>query len=111
MELNDVNKAKLEELNEMSVTDEGFKDAANAMSNLIETQAKIEQQEKDHKLKVKDTVCKIALGVTAAITPFVLKALDFRHDDEQLDKVLEYEKTGCVMSQGGKHTLSNLFRH
>ena len=41
-QLNDVLASKIEELNELSVTDEKFKDATNAVCNLAETQVKIE---------------------------------------------------------------------
>jgi hypothetical protein len=33
-----------------------------------------------------------------------------RKDDERLDKILEYEKTGVVMSTGGKSTLSSILK-
>ena len=110
MELNDVNKSKLEELNEMSVTDDGFKDAANAVCKMIETQANVENQEKELKVKIKDAIWKIALGVAGIITPFAINAINNHHDDQNLDKVLEYETTGCVMSQGGKQTLNNILK-
>lgn len=106
MELNEVTQTKLEELNEMSVTDEKFKDSANAVCNLMETQAKIENQKKDIKSK-------IWTGIIAGIglvTPFIMNALNNKHQDEQLDKILEYEKSGVIMSKGGNNVLNSVFR-
>lgn len=106
MELKEVTQAKLEELNEMSVTDEKFKDSANAVCNLIETQSKIDNQKKDFKSK-------IWMGILTAaglITPFIMNALNNKHDDEILEKTFAYEKDGVILSSGGKHALNSVFR-
>lgn len=106
MELSEVTQAKLEELNGMSVKDEKFKDSANAVCNLIETQSKIDNQKKDFKSK-------IWMGILTAaglITPFIMKALDNKHDDEILEKTFAYEKDGVILSSGGKHALNSVFR-
>ncbi len=106
MELSEVTQTKLEELNEMSVTDDKFKDSANAVCNLMETQAKIENQKKDIKSK-------IWMGILTAaglITPFIMNALNNKHDDEILEKTFAYEKDGVILSSGGKHALNSVFR-
>jgi hypothetical protein len=103
-QLNDVLASKIEELNGLSVTDENFKDATNAVCNLAETQAKIESHSTEKKLKW----WQIALGVVGCVTPFVLSAYDKKHYDMELNKVLEYEKTGGIISSGGKSVLSGL---
>lgn len=107
MNLSDVTQAKIEELNSMSVTDENFKDASQAVCNLVETETKTKKE------SVWAKIGKVALAVAGVATPFVLNAVNNRHDNERLDKVLEYEKTGVVMSSGGKHTLSSVlkFKH
>lgn len=106
MELNEVTQAKLEELSEMSITDDKFKDSATAVCNLVETQAKIDNQNKERKSKILTGIAAF-LGL---ITPFILNAVNNKHDDETLEKVLEYEKTGVVMSSGGKQTLSSILK-
>lgn len=103
-QLDEVLASKIEELNGMSVTDEHFKDATNAVCNLAETNAKIDNA----KTEKRSNWWKVALGVIGCITPFVLSAWDKSHYDRELDKVLEYEKTGGIMSTGSKSVLSGL---
>jgi len=111
IDISEVTARKIEELNEMSVSDDNFKDAANAVSNLMETQAKIENQKEELKVKKRDSIWgKIGLVATGIIVPFVLNALNNSRDDSRLDKVLEYEKTGVVMSTGGKNVVNSMFR-
>ena len=106
MELSEVTQTKLEELNEMSVTDEKFKDSANAVCNMIETQAKAENQKNDIGFKILAGIGTV-FGI---LSPFILNALNNKHQDEQLDKILEYEKTGVIMSKGGNNVLNSVFR-
>ena len=103
-QLNDVLASKIEELNELSVTSEKFKDATNAVCNLAETQAKIESHSTERKLKW----WQVLLGVVGCATPFVMSAWDKSHYDRELNKILEYEKTGGIISSGGKSVLSGL---
>ena len=103
-QLDDILSKKLEEYDAMSVSDEGFKDATNAICNLAETQAKVSTSKTEKKL----SWWKIALGALSAITPFVLSAWDKAHYDAELNKVLEYEKTGGIISSGGKSVLGGL---
>jgi len=103
-QLDDILSKKLEEYDAMSVSDEGFKDATNAICNLAETQAKVSTSKTERKL----SWWKIALGAIGAITPFVLSAWDKAHYDAELNKVLEYEKTGGIISSGGKSVLGGL---
>lgn len=111
MELNEVANEKLEELSKMNIDDEHFKDASNAVCNLIETQAKVTNQEAETKAKKKDSWWKnILLVLTGVIVPFVLNAFNQRHDDALLDKTLEYEKTGAIISTGGKSTINQLLK-
>lgn len=107
MNLSEVTQAKIDELNELSVTDDGFKEAAQSVCNLVETENKTKKE------SVWAKIGKVSLAVAGIVTPFVLNALNNRHDNERLDKVLEYEKTGVVMSSGGKQTLSSVlkFKH
>ena len=107
MNLSEVTQAKVDELAEMSITDDGFKEAAQSVCTLVET---------EHKTKKESIWLKIGKGaavVAGIVTPFLLSSLNNRHDNERLDKVLEYEKTGVVMSTGGKSTLSSClkFKH
>ena len=103
-QLDDILSKKLEEYDAMSVSDEGFKDATNAICNLAETHAKVSTSKTEKKL----SWWKIALGALGAITPFVLSAWDKAHYDAELNKVLEYEKTGGIISSGGKSVLGGL---
>lgn len=103
-QLDDILSKKLEEYDTMSVSDEGFKDATNAICNLAETQAKVSTSKTERKL----SWWKIVLGALGAITPFVLSAWDKAHYDAELNKVLEYEKTGGIISTGGKSVLGGL---
>jgi len=106
--LDEVIGKKLDEIDEMSVTDDGFKEATQAVSSLIDAQTKSES--KESKL---GKIGKWALALIAAASPFVLNAMNNRKDDERLNTVLEYEKTGAVMSTGGKSVLSKVlkFKH
>lgn len=103
-QLDEVLASKIDELNQLSVTDDKFKDATNAVCNLAETNAKIA----NGKSEKRSNIVKIVLGVVGCITPFVLSAWDKAHYDRELDKVLEYEKTGGIMSTGSKSVLSGL---
>lgn len=107
MNLNEVTQAKIDELNEMSVSDEKFKEASQAVCNLVEAENKTKKE------SIWAKIGKVALAVAGVATPFVLNALNNKHDNDRLDKVLEYEKTGVVMSTGGKQTLSSClkFKH
>jgi len=105
--LSDVTQAKIEELAEMSITDEGFKEAAQSVCTLVET---------EHKTKKESIWLKIGKGaavVAGLVTPFLLSNLNNCHDNERLDKVLNFEKTGVVMANGSKSVLSSClkFKH
>ena len=104
-QLDDMISKKIEELDQMSINDEGFKESVQAVSTLIDAQTK-----SDNKESVWAKVGKWSLAALAAISPFVLNAMSQRKDDERLDKILEYEKTGVVMSTGGKSTLSSILK-
>lgn len=103
-ELNEVLQRKIDELDELSVTDPKFKDAASGVCDLAETETKVDAA----KSEKKGRFWKWVLAAVAAITPFALSAWDKKHYDAELDKVLEYEKTGAVISTGGKSVLSGL---
>ena len=103
-QLEEARDNKVQELNEMSVKDERFPEAAKAVSNLAETCAKIENS----KSEKKSNVWKIVLGILGLAAPFAVSAMDHKHYDQELDKVLEYEKTGAIMSSGSKSVLSGL---
>ena len=103
--LDEVIEKKIEELDEMHVTDEGFKEASQAVCGLVEAQAKNE-----NKTSRWSKIGTFVLAGLGAISPFVINAFNQRKDDERLDKVLEYEKTGAIMSTGSKHVLSSVFK-
>lgn len=104
-QLDDMISKKIEELDEMSITDDKFKESAQAVSTLVDAQTK-----SDNKESKWAKVGKWGLAVLAAVSPFVLNAMGQRKDDERLDKILEYEKTGVVMSTGGKNTLNSILK-
>ncbi len=104
-QLDDMISKKIEELDEMSVTDDKFKESAQAVSTLVDAQTKSDSKESKWA-----KVGKWCLAVLAAVSPFVLNAMGQKKDDERLDKILEYEKTGVVMSTGGKSTLSSILK-
>ena len=104
-QLDDMISKKIEELDQMSIKDEGFKESAQAVSTLVDAQTK-----SDNKESVWAKVGKWGLAALAAVSPFVLNAMNNKKDDERLDKILEYEKTGVVMSTGGKSTLSSILK-
>ncbi|MBP5596228.1 MAG: hypothetical protein J6Y02_12655 [Pseudobutyrivibrio sp.] len=109
--LDEVIATKVEELNEISVKDEKFKDAANAVCNLVETSEKLDIQREDLSNKKKDNIWgKVLLFATGVAVPFILNAFNNSKDDARLDKVLEYEKTGMIMSTGGKHALNSVLK-
>lgn len=103
-QLDDVLEKKIQELDEMSITDDSFKDAARAVSDLAETNAKVE----GYKSEKKSNFWKIVLGILGLATPFAVSAMDHKAYDRELDKVLEYEKTGGIMSSGSRSVLSGL---
>lgn len=106
--LDEVIERKLDEIDEMSVTDDGFKEATQGVSSLIDANTKTESTEPKWLKWLK------GIGIVAGIaSPFVLKAMDQSHDKECLRETFEYEKTGAIMSTGGKHVLSNAlkFKH
>lgn len=104
-QLDDMISKKIEELDSMSIKDEGFKESAQAVSTLVDAQTK-----SDNKESVWAKVGKWSLAALAAVSPFVLNAMSQKKDDERLDKILEYEKTGVVMSTGGKNTLNSILK-
>jgi hypothetical protein len=104
-QLDDMISKKIEELDQMSINDEGFKESAQAVSTLVDAQTK-----SDSKESVWAKVGKWSLAALAAVSPFVLNAMSQRKDDERLDKILEYEKTGCVMATGSKSVLSSILK-
>ena len=108
-QLDEVLAGKINELDEMSVTDERFKDAANAVCNLVDTNNKVKNQDAELQHKKRDGFwSKILLVLTGILVPIGLKLLDQKHYDECLDKTFEYEKTGAVMSSGGRSVLGGL---
>ena len=110
-QLNEVLERKIQERDEMSVTDESFKDAANAVSTLVETNAKVDDLQNELAHKKRDSFwSKVLLVVTGVGVPILLKCFDNKNYNDNLDKVLEYEKTGAVISSGGKSVLSGLRR-
>lgn len=110
-QLNEVLERKIQELDEMSVTDECFKDAANAVSTLVETNAKVDDLENELAHKKRDSFwSKVLLVATGIGVPILLKVFDTKNYNDNLDKVLEYEKTGAVISSGGKSVLGGLRR-
>ena len=104
-QLDDMILKKIEELDSMSIKDEGFKESAQAVSTLVDAQTKSDGKESKWA-----KVGKWCLAALAAVSPWVLNAMSQRKDDERLDKILEYEKTGVVMSSGGKSTLSSILK-
>lgn len=104
-QLDDMISKKIQELDEMSIKDEGFKESAQAVSTLVDAQTKSDGKESKWA-----KAGKWCLAALAAVSPWVLNAMSQRKDDERLDKILEYEKTGVVMSTGGKSTLSSILK-
>ena len=106
--LDETIESKLEKVNEMSPTDEGYETEIKAVCNLIDAQTKVDNKESKW-IKVG----KFALAVIGAISPFAINAYNNAKDDQRLDKTFEYEKTGTIMSTGGRHTLNSIlkFKH
>ena len=76
MEMNEVLEKKVKELEEMSVKDDGFKDAVNGVCNLMETTNKIESQEKERSDKKRDNFwSKVLLVATSIAVPIGLSVI------------------------------------
>lgn len=114
MDLKDLKETladKIDQLKGVDVNDEKFKDATTAVCNLAETTSKLENVEKEQKIKKLDIWAKVGLtAATGIAVPLILNTLNHMFKRDMAHESWTYEKDGVVMSPTSKTFVNDSFK-